>query len=260
MEAYREALRIEPSSAAAFHHVGIALALRAGGESHRVLPACAGHRAKCGHAELSHPDTPLSPALHRRGDRRGMPGLERNLCAPADQADPAAAECARAGAAPAHRLRLDRLLRSRLRALSAAAAGRARSRAGRRFLLCRSGAAGCHHRAFSRLRQGLARRGGSDRRPARHADPRRPDRPPRRSQGPHQRQPPAHLRPPARARAAQLARLPRCHRPGDHEYRLTDPHLEAEQPGVVALPETFWCYEPRGDEPAVNELPWPEGP
>jgi protein O-GlcNAc transferase len=44
------------------------------------------------------------------------------------------------------------------------------------------------------------------------------------------------------------------------DCRLTDPHLEAEQPGVIALPETFWCYEPRGDEPEVKARPAAQGP
>jgi predicted O-linked N-acetylglucosamine transferase (SPINDLY family) len=46
------------------------------------------------------------------------------------------------------------------------------------------------------------------------------------------------------------------------DYRLTDPHLDP--PGLfdafcaeesVRLPDTFWCYQPRGDEPPVNALP-----
>jgi predicted O-linked N-acetylglucosamine transferase (SPINDLY family) len=46
------------------------------------------------------------------------------------------------------------------------------------------------------------------------------------------------------------------------DYRLTDPYLDP--PGLfdafyseqsVRLPETFWCYDPRADQPAVNELP-----
>jgi predicted O-linked N-acetylglucosamine transferase (SPINDLY family) len=46
------------------------------------------------------------------------------------------------------------------------------------------------------------------------------------------------------------------------EYRLTDPYLDP--PGLfdafhceesVRLPETFWCYDPLIDQPAVNALP-----
>jgi protein O-GlcNAc transferase len=46
------------------------------------------------------------------------------------------------------------------------------------------------------------------------------------------------------------------------DYRLTDPHLDP--PGLfdafyaeesVRLPETFWCFQPRGGEPPVNVLP-----
>jgi predicted O-linked N-acetylglucosamine transferase (SPINDLY family) len=46
------------------------------------------------------------------------------------------------------------------------------------------------------------------------------------------------------------------------DYRLTDPHLDP--PGLfdacyaeesVRLPETFWCYDPLGNEPPVNALP-----
>jgi protein O-GlcNAc transferase len=46
------------------------------------------------------------------------------------------------------------------------------------------------------------------------------------------------------------------------DYRLTDPYLDP--PGLfdawhseksVRLPNSFWCYDPRGNEPLVNELP-----
>jgi protein O-GlcNAc transferase len=46
------------------------------------------------------------------------------------------------------------------------------------------------------------------------------------------------------------------------DYRLTDPYLDP--PGLsdacyseesVRLPETFWCYDPLGDQPPVNALP-----
>jgi predicted O-linked N-acetylglucosamine transferase (SPINDLY family) len=46
------------------------------------------------------------------------------------------------------------------------------------------------------------------------------------------------------------------------DYRLTDPYLDP--PGLfdafyaeesVRLPDTFWCYDPRTDEPPVNALP-----
>jgi protein O-GlcNAc transferase len=46
------------------------------------------------------------------------------------------------------------------------------------------------------------------------------------------------------------------------DYRLSDPYLDP--PGVdescyaektFRLPDTFWCYDPRASEPAVNELP-----
>jgi predicted O-linked N-acetylglucosamine transferase (SPINDLY family) len=46
------------------------------------------------------------------------------------------------------------------------------------------------------------------------------------------------------------------------DYRLTDPYLDppgqndddyAEQ--SIRLPDTFWCYDPLTDEPAVNDLP-----
>jgi protein O-GlcNAc transferase len=46
------------------------------------------------------------------------------------------------------------------------------------------------------------------------------------------------------------------------DYRLTDPYLDP--PGVdpadyaeqsIRLPDTFWCYDPLGDEPAVGGLP-----
>jgi predicted O-linked N-acetylglucosamine transferase (SPINDLY family) len=46
------------------------------------------------------------------------------------------------------------------------------------------------------------------------------------------------------------------------DYRLTDPHLDP--PGLfdsfyseesIRLPDTFWCYDPLSDEPAVNALP-----
>jgi len=48
------------------------------------------------------------------------------------------------------------------------------------------------------------------------------------------------------------------------DYRLTDPHLDP--PGLfdalyseesVRLPETFWCYDPLTDQPAVSPLPAP---
>ncbi|WP_144153080.1 tetratricopeptide repeat protein [Paraburkholderia sp. BCC1885] len=52
------------------------------------------------------------------------------------------------------------------------------------------------------------------------------------------------------------------------DYRLTDPHLDplnaAGTPGTsdshytersVRLPDSFWCYDPLTDEPAVNALP-----
>ena len=46
------------------------------------------------------------------------------------------------------------------------------------------------------------------------------------------------------------------------DYRLTDPYLDPPGTGQgcyteqsVALPETFWCYDPLTDEPAVNDLP-----
>src|SRR5262249_22052841 len=45
------------------------------------------------------------------------------------------------------------------------------------------------------------------------------------------------------------------------DYRLTDPYLDPEGESnapafekPVRIP-TFWCYEPLGDEPDVNELP-----
>src|SRR5262249_17989533 len=46
------------------------------------------------------------------------------------------------------------------------------------------------------------------------------------------------------------------------DYRLTDPYLDP--PGLfdafyseesIRLPDTFWCYDPQSDEPAVNPLP-----
>lgn len=45
------------------------------------------------------------------------------------------------------------------------------------------------------------------------------------------------------------------------DYRITDPHLDppfaplpySEQ--TLWLPQTFWCYDPASDEPAVNPLP-----
>jgi predicted O-linked N-acetylglucosamine transferase (SPINDLY family) len=46
------------------------------------------------------------------------------------------------------------------------------------------------------------------------------------------------------------------------DYRLTDPYLDP--PGLFdtfyseesyRLPDTFWCYDPRSDQPAVNALP-----
>jgi protein O-GlcNAc transferase len=37
-------------------------------------------------------------------------------------------------------------------------------------------------------------------------------------------------------------------------YRLTDPLLDPAGDDVLYLP-SFWCYQPTGDEPAVNELP-----
>jgi len=46
------------------------------------------------------------------------------------------------------------------------------------------------------------------------------------------------------------------------DYRLTDPYLDppvsiksnyVEQ--SIVLPDSFWCYDPRGTEPGVNELP-----
>lgn len=46
------------------------------------------------------------------------------------------------------------------------------------------------------------------------------------------------------------------------DYRLTDPHLDP--PGVtdgdyseksIRLPDSFWCYDPLDDKPAVNALP-----
>jgi predicted O-linked N-acetylglucosamine transferase (SPINDLY family) len=46
------------------------------------------------------------------------------------------------------------------------------------------------------------------------------------------------------------------------DYRLTDPHIDP--PGLddryysetsIRLPETFWCYDPMTNEPAVNALP-----
>jgi predicted O-linked N-acetylglucosamine transferase (SPINDLY family) len=49
---------------------------------------------------------------------------------------------------------------------------------------------------------------------------------------------------------------------GTIDYRLTDPYLDP--PGLndrhysersVRLPDTFWCYDPMGAEPAVNDLP-----
>jgi protein O-GlcNAc transferase len=49
------------------------------------------------------------------------------------------------------------------------------------------------------------------------------------------------------------------------DYRLTDPYLDP--PGLfdgcyteesVRLPETFWCYDPQTDQPAVGRLPVPE--
>ncbi len=48
------------------------------------------------------------------------------------------------------------------------------------------------------------------------------------------------------------------------DYRLTDPDLDP--PGLfdafyseesLRLPDTFWCYDPLTDEPAVNALPGP---
>jgi predicted O-linked N-acetylglucosamine transferase (SPINDLY family) len=40
------------------------------------------------------------------------------------------------------------------------------------------------------------------------------------------------------------------------EYRLTDPYLEPDQnSGAIRLPDCFWCYDPLGDDPAVNKLP-----
>jgi predicted O-linked N-acetylglucosamine transferase (SPINDLY family) len=50
------------------------------------------------------------------------------------------------------------------------------------------------------------------------------------------------------------------------DYRLTDPYLEppgADEPVGVERPErlpSFWCYAPRGDEPAVGPLPAASGP
>jgi predicted O-linked N-acetylglucosamine transferase (SPINDLY family) len=45
------------------------------------------------------------------------------------------------------------------------------------------------------------------------------------------------------------------------DYRLTDPYLDP--PGneafsterLIRLPDSFWCYQPESDEPAVSELP-----
>ena len=46
------------------------------------------------------------------------------------------------------------------------------------------------------------------------------------------------------------------------DYRLTDPYLDppgdndacySEQ--SIRLPDTFWCYDPQGEQPPVNELP-----
>jgi predicted O-linked N-acetylglucosamine transferase (SPINDLY family) len=46
------------------------------------------------------------------------------------------------------------------------------------------------------------------------------------------------------------------------DYRLTDPYLDPPGSGdrpytetSVPLPDTFWCYDPLSDEPAVNALP-----
>jgi predicted O-linked N-acetylglucosamine transferase (SPINDLY family) len=38
------------------------------------------------------------------------------------------------------------------------------------------------------------------------------------------------------------------------QYRLTDAILDPIGDGALYLP-SFWCYQPTGDEPAVNELP-----
>src|SRR5439155_20402717 len=46
------------------------------------------------------------------------------------------------------------------------------------------------------------------------------------------------------------------------DYRLTDPYLDP--PGLddayysehsIRLPDSFWCYDPLADQPAVNSLP-----
>lgn len=46
------------------------------------------------------------------------------------------------------------------------------------------------------------------------------------------------------------------------DYRLSDPGLDPPELGngqnsetLLWLPDTFWCYAPLGDEPAVNDLP-----
>ncbi len=46
------------------------------------------------------------------------------------------------------------------------------------------------------------------------------------------------------------------------DYRLTDPYLDppgAKDSGsseqALRLPDTFWCYDPQGDQPLVNDLP-----